>query len=231
MIELVVFDLAGTTLHDGDGVAGSFRAALAGVGVTPAADDVRSVMGIHKPDAIRMLLTRSGRTPADAEVAAIHADFVRRMIDYYRTSPEVREVPGAAAAIAKLRGAGVKVALDTGFSRDILDAILTRLGWHPPGFCDATVSSDEVAHGRPRPDMIRELMRRLGVADAARVAKVGDTVADLEEGANAGCGLAIGVTSGAYTADELRRCPHTHIVGSVAEVPAITLAGRAGEGG
>jgi beta-phosphoglucomutase-like phosphatase (HAD superfamily) len=41
MIELVVFDMAGTTLYDGDGVAAAFRGALAGVGVTPPPDGVR----------------------------------------------------------------------------------------------------------------------------------------------------------------------------------------------
>ena len=38
-------------------------------------------------------------------------------------------------------------------------------------------------------------MQRLGVLDAARVAKVGDTSVDLQEGKNAGCGLVIGVTN------------------------------------
>ena len=44
---------------------------------------------------------------------------------------------------------------------------------------DAVVTSDEVPHGRPHPDMIRQLMQRLGVQDPLRVAKVGDTRADL----------------------------------------------------
>ncbi|MGL4554983.1 MAG: phosphonatase-like hydrolase [Gemmataceae bacterium] len=221
MIELVVFDIAGTTVHDGDGVASAFRAALAGAGVHPEPAAVTAVMGVRKPDAIRTLLAQAGKA---GDVAAIHADFVRRMIDFYRTSPDIREVPGAAAAAAELRRAGVKVALNSGFSRDIVDVILTRLGWHPPAAFDAAVCSDEVPEGRPHPFMVRELMRRLGVADAARVAKAGDTMVDLQEGANAGCGLVIGVTSGACTADELRRGPHTHVVASVADVPALVRA-------
>ena len=72
--------------------------------------------------------------------------------------------------------------------------------------------------------MIRHLMKRLGVADARRVAKVGDTKADLEEGANAGCGAVVGVTTGSCSREQLRACPHTHILESVAEVPALFLA-------
>jgi phosphoglycolate phosphatase-like HAD superfamily hydrolase len=86
---------------------------------------------------------------------------------------------------------------------------------------DADVTSDEVPRGRPHPDMIRHLMKRLGVREASSVAKVGDTRADLEEGANAGCGLVIGVTTGSYSRVQLQACRHSHIVKSVAEVPAL----------
>jgi phosphonatase-like hydrolase len=223
MIELVVFDMAGTTIHDGDAVSSSFVAALAAVGVEADPARVNAVMGLPKPEAIRLLLAAAGRSPTDGEVAAIHEDFARRMRAYYVTDPAVREIPGAAAAFAVLRRADIKVALNTGFSRAIADVVLARLGWRAPAVIDADVTSDEVPRGRPHPDMIRSLMARLGVREASRVAKVGDTRADLEEGANTGCGLVIGVTSGSFTRAQLQACPHTHIVGSVADVPGILL--------
>lgn len=221
MIELVVFDMAGTTVEDGDAVAGAFRAALAGVGmeVDPAA--VNAVMGLPKPEAIRLLLAGTAQHSSDTSVAAIHEDFVRRMRDHYALDPSVRPLPGATATFAALRRAGIRVALNTGFSRAISDTVLARLGWHAPAVIDADVASDEVARGRPHPDMIRHLMAQLSINDARRVAKVGDTRADLEEGANAGCGFNIGVTSGAFTREQLQACPHTHIVSSVAEVPGL----------
>jgi phosphoglycolate phosphatase-like HAD superfamily hydrolase len=86
---------------------------------------------------------------------------------------------------------------------------------------DAEVASDEVPRGRPYPDMIRHLMDRLGIRDARKVAKVGDTRADLEEGANAGCGLVIGVTTGSFTGEQLRSYPHSHILAAVVEVPKV----------
>ena len=197
MIELVVFDMAGTTVEDGDAVGGSFRAALAGAGVEVDQAAVKAVMGLPKPEAIRLLLAGAGHPCGDPDVAAIHEDFVRRMRDHYAFNPSVREVPGAAAAFASLRRAGIKVALNTGFSRSISATVLSRLGWHAPAVIDADVASDEVPRGRPHSDMIRLLMARLGIEDPRRVAKVGDTKVDLEEGANAGCGLVIGVTTGA----------------------------------
>jgi phosphonatase-like hydrolase len=227
MIELVVFDMAGTTVDDGDAVNASFRATLAAWGIEADPAVVNTVMGLPKPEAIRILLERVGQahgvTPSAANINAIHEEFTSRMRHYYASDPAVREVPGAAAAFAALRQAGIKVALNTGFFRPIAEVLLARLGWRSPAVIDADVTSDEVPRGRPHPDMIRHLMTRLGIEDARQVAKVGDTKADLEEGTNAGCALVIGVTTGSFSREQLQACPHSHILPSVAEVPALLL--------
>jgi phosphonatase-like hydrolase len=227
MIELVVFDLAGTTVHDGDAVNSCFRAALTSLGIEADPAAVNAVMGLPKPEAIRILLKEfgppAGMAPSAENISVIHEQFTHRMCAHYADAPCVREVPGASAAFAALRRAGVKVALNTGFFRPIAGVLLARLGWHAPAAIDADVTSDEVARGRPHPDMIHHLMRVLDISDARRVAKVGDTRADLEEGTNAGCGLVIGVTTGSYSRESLLACPHTHVLGSVAEVPALIL--------
>jgi phosphonatase-like hydrolase len=221
MIELVVFDMAGTTLHDGDAVSSCFRAALASVDVFPERDAVNAVMGLHKPEAVRRLLSASGRAFGDREVDAVHADFVARMVRYYETDPAVREIPGAAGVFTELRRAGVRLALNTGFGRQIVDVILQRLGWTTA--VDAVIASDEAPRGRPHPDMIRLLMAQLGISEARRVAKVGDTPADLEEGFNAGCGLVVGVTTGSFTRQQLEAYPQARVVDSVADVPRLLL--------
>ncbi len=221
MIELVVFDMAGTTLYDGNAVSDCFRAALSAVGVHPDQNAVNRVMGFPKPEAIRTLVTAAQRSCTERELDAVHADFVRRMSDYYATNPAVREIPGASAVFATLRGRGIKVALNTGFNRAIVDVILGRLGWTK--VVDATVASDEVARGRPYPYMIFRLMNQLEVLDSRHVAKVGDTPVDLEEGHNAGCSLVIGVTTGSFTREELLVHRHTHLVDSVSGVAEIVL--------
>jgi phosphonatase-like hydrolase len=223
MIELVVFDMAGTTVYDGDAVNRSFRAALAVAGVEVNAALVNAVMGLPKPEAIRRLLADAGRPATEQEVDVIHADFVTRMQHHYATDPSVREIPGAALTFAALRREGIKVALNTGFSRAVVEVLLARLNWTVPTVIDAVVASDEVPRGRPYPDMIQHLMKRLNISEASRVAKVGDTRADLEEGANAGCGLVIGVTSGSSTREQLQSFPHSHIFASVTEVSRLLL--------
>ncbi|MGD9720516.1 MAG: HAD hydrolase-like protein [Pirellulales bacterium] len=220
-IELVIFDMAGTTINDDDGVNRSVRAALAHVGIEVTRAAVNAVMGIPKPVALTRLIEASQQPRRLTDLDAIHADFVRRMIAFYETDPSVHEIAGASETFRRLHAAGIKVALDTGFTRDIVDVVLTRLGWKNSDLLDTTVTSDEVQRGRPHADMVQKAMRDLGIRDAARVAKVGDTPADLEEGTNAGCGLVIGVTGGSHTAAQLEPFAHTHLVATVADVPAL----------
>ncbi len=218
-IELVVFDMAGTTVSEGGAVYKCLRATLADNGLELSAEAVSEVKGLNKYEALRILIENSDmREDLLPGLDAIHEDFVERMIEFYRSDPSVAEMPGASETFRRLRHAGVKVALNTGFSRDIVNILLERLGWANSELLDATVSSDEVERGRPYPDMIRSLMLKLGVTDPRRVAKIGDTPADLLEGRNAGCGLVIGVTAGSSAREQLEKFSHDHLIGSVAEV-------------
>lgn len=219
-IRLVIFDIAGTTVKDPDGVGSCLKAALTADGVPWEADEVNAIMGIPKPMAIASLLRTAG-LPTDAErIDAIHQDFRARMIEYYRTDPSVEEIEGATQVFAELRNRGIRVALDTGFDRPIVDALLQRLGWDS-SVVDVTVTSDEVAHGRPHPDLVFRAMELAEVTDVSEVAKVGDTPSDLNEGTAAGCAMVIGVTEGTHSFDQLVVHPHTHLVPNINGVPSL----------
>jgi phosphoglycolate phosphatase-like HAD superfamily hydrolase len=71
--------------------------------------------------------------------------------------------------------------------------------------------------------MILTAVLRLRIDDVAEVAVVGDTSSDLLAGTRAGASLVIGVLSGAHTRAELARAPHTHVIGSVADLPDLVL--------
>ena len=222
-IELVVLDMAGTTVYDGDAVHRSLQETLAAASVHVTRDEVNAVMGQPKPVAIETLLRRKGAPEAGLaeRTAALHSDFVDRMIRYYRD--HAQEIAPASAVFQELRARGVKVFLDTGFGRPIADAILARLAWTTPEVLDGTVTSDEVARGRPHPDMVLRAMDLCAITDPRRVAKVGDTPSDLQEGHAAGCGLVIGVTEGSHTKAELEPEPHTHLIPNVGALPALVL--------
>ena len=221
LVDLVVFDIAGTTVYDGDAVHRCLAEAVSLGGVEVSRETINQVMGMPKPQAIaRLLTTARGAPPDPAEITQLYAAFERLMIEHYRESRDVRETEGATDVMRRLHASGVTVALDTGFARAITDVVLTRLGWGAE-IVDLTVSSDEVERGRPHPDMILAAMKRAGVADPSRVAKVGDTPADLLEGTAAGCGFVIGVTSGSHTRGELETHPHTHLISSISEIVPI----------
>jgi phosphonatase-like hydrolase len=221
-IELVVFDMAGTTVNDDDSVNRCLRSALAAAGLSVSSAQVNAVMGLPKPTAIGILIEQSGsRNELRDQVDSIHVDFVSRSIAFYRNDPSVYEVPGTTRVFEVLKSAGIRVALDTGFNRSIARVILDRLGWSQSPVVDATICSDEVSQGRPHPDMIQILMSRFGVADPQRVAKVGDTPVDLQEGERAGCGLVVGVTGGTHSRQELEPYYHNGLIKTIADFPAL----------
>jgi phosphoglycolate phosphatase-like HAD superfamily hydrolase len=69
-------------------------------------------------------------------------------------------------------------------------------------------------------------MQLTGVAGAESVANVGDTALDLRAGHSAGVRWNIGVLTGAHERSRMAAEPHTHLLASVAELPALF----AGEG-
>lgn len=220
-VDLVVSDMAGTSVLDEGQVPAAFTAALAlhGVAVTPEA--INRLRGASKRQAIFELLPATA--DREARTALVYADFRKALERVF--SAGVREVPGAAAVFHQLRDRGICVTLNTGFDRDTTDLLLGALRWHT-GVVDAVVCGDEVAQGRPAPDLIRACMTAVGVSDTQRVASVGDTILDLQAGAAAAVRYNIGVLSGAHGRAQLEREPHTHLIASIAELPAVLgLAG------
>lgn len=221
--QLIVFDLAGTTVDGADKVPHFLQKALADYNVTIPFADANELMGLPKPVAIRQLLERYASPALITEelIDQIHQRFVEDMTEYYQNSPEVKEKEGASETFALLRKHNVKVVVDTGFDRQITDAILERLLWRANDLIDNSVTSDEVENGRPFPDMIFKAMELTSVQDSKQVAKVGDTASDMQQGDSAGCGWVIGVTTGAYTAEELEQEPHTHLIHTLADLQQI----------
>ncbi len=209
---LAVFDLAGTTVRDANTVGGCLQQALAAAGIPAPLEQVNAVMGIAKPIAIRGLIESAGM---EGNVDAIHEDFRRRMIETYRTSPDVGEIEGAAECFRGLRELGIRVAADTGFDRETAAILLARMPWE--GLLDDSITSDEVAAGRPAPDMIIELCRRAG-AEPAETVKIGDTPSDIAQGRAAQAGLVIGVSHGTHSRGQMLALEPDAVADSLAEV-------------
>lgn len=87
----------------------------------------------------------------------INAEVVRRMLARYETGLPV--VEGAVAAVHALAAAGLRLAVASSSNRELIDAVLRRLDLD--AVFGVTVSSEEVARGKPAPDVYLEAARRL----------------------------------------------------------------------
>ncbi|MGY0038672.1 HAD-IA family hydrolase [Pedobacter sp. NJ-S-72] len=181
-------------------------------------------MGYEKNLAIKLLLQIHGVEPDAIKpqlVSDIHTEFVQQMLKFHSFGPDIEPLPNVEETLKALRKQGVKVGINTGFSKDIADAIINRLQWKEKGIIDYLIGSDEVELGRPHPFMIQHQMHEAGIADPLQVIKVGDTEVDIHEGQNAGCRYVVGITTGIFTREKLQTYNPTHLIDNIAEVLTI----------
>ena len=162
-IEAVVFDMDGV-LVDTEHLWDEVREALTeewGGRYTQEAQE--AMMGMSSPEWSRYLHEVVGlREPPEV----INAEVVRRMLERYEMDLPV--VPGAVEAVRRLAGEKYRLAVASSSNRELIDGVLRRL--QLTSVFDVTVSSEEVARGKPAPDVYLETARRLGVPPGRCVA-------------------------------------------------------------
>jgi HAD superfamily hydrolase (TIGR01509 family) len=122
----------------------------------------RAMMGMSSTEWSQYLHDTAG-VPDDPE--SINADVVRRMLAAYRDHLPL--IDGAAAAVRRL-AAHVPLGLASSSNRPLIEAALAAAGL--TSYFRVTVSSEEVAQGKPAPDVYLEAARRLDVDPHACVA-------------------------------------------------------------
>jgi HAD superfamily hydrolase (TIGR01509 family) len=155
VIAAVVFDLDGV-LVDSEHVWDEARRALAAERGGRWHDDAsRDMMGMSSLEWSRYMHDAIGLEDAPEEISA---EVVRRLTAIYRE--ELRLLDGAEEAVERL-AARWPLAVASSSNRELIDLVLELSGLTP--FFRATVSSEEVARGKPAPDVYLEAARRLGV--------------------------------------------------------------------
>ena len=166
MIDAVVFDLDGVLL-DSEQVWDEAREQLAkergGRWHDRAQQDM---MGMSSPEWSAYMHETIGLPEPPEE---INREVVERLTSIYRDHLPV--IPGARDAIERL-AARWPLGLASSSNRELIDLVLDLLG--VAQLFEATVSSEEVARGKPAPDVYLEAARRLGV-DPSRAAAVEDS--------------------------------------------------------
>ena len=218
--ELVVLDLAGTTVVDDGIVEEAFAMAWDRVqptdeGRKAAVDHVRATMGQSKIEVFRHFADEA----TAHQINAAFEQAYRELIEAGRCEA----IPGAEEAISTLRDRGLKIAFTTGFAKTTADAILTALNW--TDLADVVLTPAEAGRGRPFPDLALVSLLRTQTSSVAAMVVVGDTESDAGTGRSAGAGLVVGVLTGSRSREALTVAGADLVLASVAELPA-ALAGE-----
>jgi phosphonatase-like hydrolase len=230
-IRLIVFDMAGTTVQDHNEVLRCFFAAADATGLKAEAETVNAMMGLPKRQ-VFLSLWKAQIGPDHPEyltrVDQSYAQFRDVLENHYQTQP-VHPTEGCLELFSWLKSQGIKIALTTGFYREVTDIILSRLGWdqgldsQSVGSADAliqiSVTPSEIYgnEGRPAPFMIQKAMYRLGVTDPQTVIAIGDTPSDLAAGKNAHCRYSVGVVNGSHSREQLNPYPNDGLFDSLSQ--------------
>lgn len=202
-IAMAVFDWAGTTVDYGSSApVAVFDLVFREAGVVLSREEINGPMGLEKRAHIRQLLQlesaakqweeKYGRMWTEEDVDHLYEKFessLAQVVTEY-SAP----IDGVVETVEKLREMGIKIGSTTGYTSQMMEGVLPRAescGYKP----DCVVTPDVTGEGRPGPFMLFECMRQLHVYPVTAVVKVGDTVADIYEGKNAGA-WSIGILKG-----------------------------------
>jgi phosphonatase-like hydrolase len=230
-VQLVIFDMAGTTVADEHEVEACFAQAAAETGLTVSPERILAMQGMGKRYVFDLLWREQLDHPtADTTryVEQSYQRFTEILEEHYRHNP-VHPTEGCLETFFFLHRKNIPIALTTGFYRSVTNIILGQLGWldglneryegTPESTVQLSVTSDEVPKGRPKPDMIQKAMRHFGVTNPHAVINLGDTPSDLLSAQAAGIWYNLGLTNGTHSRAQLESHPHYQLLDSLTELP------------
>jgi phosphonatase-like hydrolase len=217
MIQMVVFDMAGTTVNEDNVVYKTVRESMLFHGYEVSLEQVlATAAGKEKLQAITDLLHDLGLPGYDLLAKEVFADFQLRLADAYHDL-DVSALPHATEVFQTLKQANICVVLNTGYDRVTAEKLIQKIGWEEGADYDTLITADDVAFGRPHPDMILLAAGKMNISPSDTI-KVGDSAIDIEEGKNAGCKFSVGITTGAQTREQLQAADPDFIINDLREI-------------
>ena len=217
MIELVIFDMAGTVINENNIVYKTIQKAINSFGYDVILDVVLEHSGgKEKRQAIADTLKNSDVDFNEDTIDDIHAKFKELLNEAYMNG-DISYFPEVQMVIMTLRKSNIKVAFNTGYSKSVLDVLVDKIPINIPEDADMIVCADDVENQRPHADMIDLICDTLDVKPEHSI-KVGDSIIDIEEGKNAGVKYSVGITTGAHTKEQLNSANPDFIINNISEV-------------
>jgi HAD superfamily hydrolase (TIGR01549 family) len=182
-IKFILFDAIGTVVKENAGnhstIINCFIKAFKTKQIEVTYQEINPVRGKSKIEAIHELLLFKNQPLEFSQ--EIYSKFVLLLKEYIS---EFTEQDGATELFYFLKEKKIKIGLGSGLPDEIMRTLCQNLNW--TNIFNYIGSSDRLGKGRPNPIMIFDAMEKLSISNPKLVLKVGDTVADIEEGKNAG---------------------------------------------
>jgi phosphonatase-like hydrolase len=213
--------MAGTTVNEGGIVYQTLYDTIKDYGLNINKQEINKWHGANKYEVLNYYLENdntflnSKNTIQSSMKKKLHDNFNTNLKERYFSSDNIKLIDNKMPNLFEyLRSNDIKIALNTGYNKDIQQAIISKL--HMNKYIDDYISSEEVENGRPYPHMINKLISRNNIPHSKNVIKFGDTKNDILEGINANCLASVGVLSGADTEQELSNA--SMIINSIIEM-------------
>ena len=217
-IKCLILDWAGTAVDYGCfAPVAAFMESFRQTGCPVTAEETRLHMGKTKIEETRALFDiprvrkdfkqKYGRDVTESDVEACYAKFKHELMATLEDYAE--PLPGVVETISKLRSQGIKIGSTTGYTAEMMQTV--RPAAERRGYVvDSCVTSDGMPGGRPKPYMVYKNLTELDIEDRREAVKIGDTIADIREGVNAGIwsvGVILGSNELALTLKEVQDMP------------------------
>jgi HAD superfamily hydrolase (TIGR01509 family) len=212
----VVFDLDGVIVDSESAWAEAKHELVERAGGAWKPEATRAMLGMSSPEWSRYLRDELG---VAMELEAINEAVVATLERRYRDALPL--IPGATDAVRRLAGRW-PLGLASSSNRPIIDLVLREAGI--AGCFAVTVSSEEVARGKPAPDVYLEALRRLG-AEPGRSVAIEDSGNGLRSAAAAGMGV-VAIPNREFPPDPGALALAGVVLGSIGELTVELLAGQ-----
>jgi len=219
---MVVFDMAGTTVNENNIVYKTLRNAINTVGgyELTLTEVLAHGAGKEKLQAIKTVLKNSLNLVDDELAQRMFTLFLAELEHAYEVE-EIYPNANAEELFAILKDHDILRVLNTGYDRKTAESLLEKLNWKVGKEIDALITASDVPRNRPYPDMIERAMQQFEIADPGAVVKIGDSIIDIQEGQQAGCGLSIGITTGAHNTVQLKSANPDYVINDLLEIVPI----------
>ncbi|MDQ3862989.1 MAG: HAD-IA family hydrolase [Actinomycetota bacterium] len=213
MLAAVLFDFDGTLVDTTEMIHQSMRHATTEV--------------LGRDDIPRETLLANVGQPLPRQMELIDAQKAESLLEAYRSHHEahhdalIGEFPGVEESLARLRSAGIKVAVVTSKRRRSVEMALKNF----PGLTnvvDRFVTLEDTTKHKPDPEPLLRGLELLGGVPKESAAYVGDSPFDVEAARSAGL-TSVAVSWGAFSEDRLREAGPDHLVPDIGSAVDVLL--------